>query len=137
MKERWLLPSGFKKIGWAIFVPTLLMGIGICFFSTDFGLPVPEAVYNNIAIIGSVVGGLFIGFSREKCEDEMIQRIRLDSLLVAMWINYLALIAVSLLCYDLTYLTVLSCGMVTPLVIFLVVYHLSLYRLKRASRHEE
>ena len=28
---------------------------------------------NNIAIIGTVVGALFIGFSREKIEDEMIE----------------------------------------------------------------
>lgn len=137
MKERWLLPNGFKKIGWVIFAPSLLMGIGICFFSTDFGLPIPEAVYNNIAIIGSVVGALFVGFSRERIEDEMIQRIRLNSLLIAMWINYLALIAASLLCYDLTYMVVLSCGMVTPLIIFLIVYHFSLYRLKREAPHEE
>ena len=92
---------------------------------------------NNIAIIGTVVGALFIGFSREKIEDEMIQHIRLNALMAAMWINYLLLIVVSLSIYNINYLTVMACGMATPLVIFLLVYHFNLYRLNRNLHHEE
>lgn len=32
MKTTLLLPNGFKKIGWAIFVPAFLLGCSICFF---------------------------------------------------------------------------------------------------------
>ena len=129
MKTTLLLPNGFKKIGWAIFVPAFLLGCSICFFR--------ETVMNNIAIIGTVVGALFIGFSREKIEDEMIQHIRLNALMAAMWINYLLLIVVSLSIYNINYLTVMACGMATPLVIFLLVYHFNLYRLNRNLHHEE
>ncbi|MDR4043403.1 MAG: hypothetical protein Q3W80_01055, partial [Alistipes sp.] len=94
-------------------------------------------VMNNIAIIGTVVGALFIGFSREKIEDEMIQHIRLNALMAAMWINYLLLIVVSLSIYNINYLTVMACGMATPLVIFLLVYHFNLYKLNRNLHHEE
>ena len=118
MKTTLLLPNGFKKIGWAIFVPAFLLGCSICFF-------------------GTVVGALFIGFSREKIEDEMIQHIRLNALMAAMWINYLLLIVVSLSIYNINYLTVMACGMATPLVIFLLVYHFNLYRLNRNLHHEE
>ena len=129
MKTTLLLPNGFKKIGWAIFVPAFLLGCSICFFG--------ETVMNNIAIIGTVVGALFIGFSREKIEDEMIQHIRLNALMAAMWINYLLLIVVSLSIYNINYLTVMACGMATPLVIFLLVYHFNLYRLNRNLHHEK
>ena len=73
MKTTLLLPNGFKKIGWAIFVPAFLLGCSICFFGENFDRWLfRETVMNNIAIIGTVVGALFIGFSREKIEDEMI-----------------------------------------------------------------
>ena len=123
MKTTLLLPNGFKKIGWAIFVPAFLLGCSICFFGENFDRWLfRETVMNNIAIIGSVVGALFIGCAREKIEDEMIQHIRLNALMAAMWINYL---------------TVMACGMATPLVIFLLVYHFNLYRLNRNLHHEE
>ena len=107
MKTTLLLPNGFKKIGWAIFVPAFLLGCSICFFGENFDRWLfRETVMNNIAIIGTVVGALFIGFSREKIEDEMIQHIRLNALMAAMWINYLLLIVVSLSIYNINYLTV-------------------------------
>ena len=138
MKTTLLLPNGFKKIGWAIFVPAFLLGCSICFFGENFDRWLfRETVMNNIAIIGTVVGALFIGFSREKIEDEMIQHIRLNALMAAMWINYLLLIVVSLSIYNINYLTVMACGMGTPLVIFLLVYHFNLYRLNRNLHHEE
>ena len=138
MKISLLLPNGFKKIGWVIFIPTFLLGCSICFFNENFSRWLfPEPVMNNIAIIGTVVGALLIGFSREKIEDEMIQRIRLNALMAAMWINYLLLIVVSLVVYDLNYITVMACSMATPLVIFLLVYYVNLYRLTRSLRHEE
>lgn len=66
----------------------------------------------------------------------MIQHIRLNALMAAMWINYLLLIVVSLSIYNINYLTVMACGMATPLVIFLLVYHFNLYRLNRNLHHE-
>lgn len=138
MKTTLLLPNGFKKIGWAIFVPAFLLGCSICFFGENFDRWLfRETVMNNIAIIGTVVGALFIGFSREKIEDEMIQHIRLNALMAAMWINYLLLIVVSLSIYNINYLTVMACGMAIPLVIFLLVYHFNLYRLNRNLHHEK
>ena len=138
MKTMLLLPNGFKRIGCVIFIPTFLLGCSICFFEENFSRWLfPEAVMNNIAIIGTIVGALMIGFSREKIEDEMIQRIRLNALLVSMWINYLLLIVVSLLVYNFNYLIVMTCSMATPLVIFLIVYYVNLYRLNHTASHEE
>ena len=151
MKTTLLLPNGFKKIGWAIFVPAFLLGCSICFFGGITGViianlykPIVEQDNNKISSVlvtadrfYKKIGALFIGFSREKIEDEMIQHIRLNALMAAMWINYLLLIVVSLSIYNINYLTVMACGMATPLVIFLLVYHFNLYRLNRNLHHEE
>ena len=54
MKTTLLLPNGFKKIGWAIFVPAFLLGCSICFFGENFDRWLfRETVMNNIAIIGT------------------------------------------------------------------------------------
>ena len=138
MKTTLLLPNGFKKIGWAIFVPAFLLGCSICFFGENFDRWLfRETVMNNIAIIGTVVGALFIGFSREKIEDEMIQHIRLNALMAAMWINYLLLIVVSLSIYTINKLTVMASDMATPLEIIQLVNHFNLYRLNRNLHHEK
>ena len=72
MKTTLLLPNGFKKIGWAIFVPAFLLGCSICFFGENFDRWLfRETVMNNIAIIGTVVGALFIGYS---CTDADIDK---------------------------------------------------------------
>ena len=55
MKTTLLLPNGFKKIGWAIFVPAFLLGCSICFFGENFDRWLfRETVMNNIAIIDHV-----------------------------------------------------------------------------------
>ena len=67
----------------------------------------------------------------------MIQHIRLNALMAAMWINYLLLdrrVSVDLQ-HQLPYGNGLRHG--HPLVIFLLVYHFNLYRLNRNLHHEE
>ncbi len=154
MLKSCLLPYGFKKIGWAIFVPTLLLGIGLYFTGFDanplfrfFHLPVhtgpdsftsnAERWLNNIALIGITLGGLFVACSKERIEDEMIARIRLNSLLTALYVNYAVLIVAALLVYDLGFLNVMACMILSVLVLFLFIYRIALWRFRRTSGHEE
>ena len=52
MKTTLLLPNGFKKIGWAIFVPAFLLGCSICFFGENFDRWLfRETVMNNICLL--------------------------------------------------------------------------------------
>ena len=45
-----------------------------------------------MTIISIIVGGILATCSREKIEDELMQQLRLSSLLVALYINYAALV---------------------------------------------
>ena len=101
MEKIFLLPNGFKKVGWIILVPTFVLGVLMTIDGYNgfpsFLLPewIPVAVkrvltldwvgkiLNNVAIIGICLGCLFVACSRERVEDELIGRIRLNSLLIA------------------------------------------------------
>lgn len=161
MKKSMLLPYGFQKIGWAILIPTLLLCAGLLVgyhvFETDFdesariifgwlGLPVRTAGewfsdaahwINNLCIFGVVAGGLLVGCSRERVEDEMIASIRLNALLVALWINYGVLLAAALLVYDLQFIDVMMYNLFTMLAIFVALFRFRLWRLRKEAKDEE
>lgn len=156
-----LLPHGFQKIGWAILIPTLLLCAGLLIgyhiFEKDFdesariifgwlGLPVRIAGewcsnaahwINNICIFGVVAGGLLVGCSRERVEDEMIARIRLNALMAALWINYGVLLAAALLVYDLQFIDMMMYNLFTMLAIFVVLFRFRLWRLRKEAKDEE
>ena len=75
--------------------------------------------------------------SRERVEDELIGRIRLNSLLIALYINSSVLIILSLFCYELLFLNVLVFNMFTNIIIFLIVFEMKLWKLKKSLRDEE
>lgn len=139
MRKILLLPTYFKATGWIILVPSIILGCWIIFLP-DL-LPeqsnTAERIFNNVAIIGTIIGALFVGFSRDRHEDEMLVSIRLNSLLIATYINYGALAVASLFVYDLQYLNIMACNIATLLLIYLIVLHYSLYRLKKSLQNEE
>jgi Ca2+-dependent lipid-binding protein len=78
-----------------------------------------------------------VACSRERVEDELIGRIRLNSLLIALYINSSVLIILSLFCYELLFLNVLVFNMFTNIIIFLIVFEMKLWKLKKSLRDEE
>jgi hypothetical protein len=127
-----LFPHRFQKVGWVIFALAAALGIYICVTGFD-----TTPTMNNIAIIGITVGGILATCSKEKIEDEMISHIRLNSLLVALYINYAVLIVASLLVYDLDFLQVMIYQMFTILLVFMVVFRCQVWRAKRGADDEE
>ena len=129
MEKIFLLPNGFKKVGWIILVPTFVLRV----LTSDW----VGKILNNVAIIGICLGCLFVACSRERVEDELIGRIRLNSLLIALYINSSVLIILSLFCYELLFLNVLVFNMFTNIIIFLIVFEMKLWKLKKSLRDEE
>jgi hypothetical protein len=130
-----LFPHRFQKVGWVIFALAAALGVYLCI--TDFEGFGGSCTMNNIAIIGIAIGGILATCSREKVEDEMISHIRLNSLLVALYINYAVLIVASLLVYDLDFLQVMIYQMFTILLVFMVVFRYQVWRAKRGADDEE
>ena len=127
-----LFPHGFQKWGSCIFAVGIIFGIYA--MVADYGA---SYLVNNIAIIGTVSGAILVTCSREKIEDEMVRQIRLNSLLVALYVNYAVLILCSLFIYSLEFLYVMMYNMFTILIIFMAVFRYRMWRLNKEVKDEE
>lgn len=144
-----LLPHRFKKPGWFILIPAALAGILISIM--DFDAQLLKGTVFAIAndpllgedrffsfiktdltntVVGSlfIIGGLLVGFSREKKEDEFIANLRLTSLLWAVWVSYILLLLAFLFIYGAVFFSVMVYNMFTVLIIFIIRFNFLLYK---------
>ena len=127
-----LFPLRYQKAGWIIFA--ICFALGVYIMISDYSA---SYLLNNVAIIGTIVGGVLATCSREKIEDEMTQQLRLNSLLMALYINYGLLIVASLVVYDLKFLNVMLYNMFTILLIFMAVFRYKIWRMKKGVEDEQ
>lgn len=145
MKKNYLFPTTFRKIGWCLFVPFVIMGL-ICLFNgnDDSWLKVSvfsvipwgvikNSLFDEISVIGLAISLLFIAFSREKDEDECIASIRSSSLIWATIAGYLLLIVCTMLIYDLPYLNFVFIDLFMILILFITKYNIELYKFRRSN----
>jgi hypothetical protein len=84
-----------------------------------------------------IAGGLMIGFSKEKREDEFIVKLRLSSLLWAVWVNYALLFLAFVFIYGTAFLTILYYNTITVLIIFIIRFNYMLYRYSKTAIDEK
>ncbi len=151
MKTNYLLPNKYKSIGWILFVIGIIAGTFIymagyesdaltikvlsiyndpfIFGEKGFFRLIENSVLDELIAITIIIGGLLVGFSKEKVEDEFIYKLRKDSLVWAIIFNYAVLILTIIFVYDFTFFDVLVFNMFTPLIFFIVRFNF----LKRKS----
>ena len=163
MTKALLLPHRFKKIGWFILVPATILGIILTFgdFDTEWfsttvfaffsdeiksgqfaeGGKLFSFIHTNVTntIVGVffLVGSLLTAFSREKQEDEYIEKLRLSSLLWAVWVNYLLLLLAFIFVYGFAFLNVMIYNMFTILIIFIARFNYILYLNRKGVADEK
>ncbi|MGC1206041.1 MAG: hypothetical protein WA839_14295 [Flavobacteriaceae bacterium] len=144
MKTNYLLPNKYKIYGWILFSMGIIAGISFSIagyesnlFTTKVltiydGLNIKingkssfftiqeNSIVDELITISIIIGGLIVGFTKEKIEDEFIYKLRKDSLVWAIIFNYVVLLFATLLIYDLAYFDVLIFNMFTPLIFFIV-----------------
>src|SRR4051812_22516825 len=109
MPNKLLLPNKYKFIGWFLLIPATIFGVILSFndfegfplnanvlaivdFSTKHLFSFAEQnITNTLTGICFIAGALLVGFSKEKKEDEFIEKLRLSSLLWAVWVSYILL----------------------------------------------
>ena len=155
----YLFPYKFKKVGWLILIPSAILGLIILFseYSPDFfNFRVPAIfidnflfdekklfgmIENNILdeILGVlvIISSILVAFSKEKIEDEFISKIRLESLVWAVYVNYGILLLCMLFLYDFSFLWVMIFNMFTVLIFFIVRFNWQISKLKKSTSHEE
>ncbi len=153
MNNKLLLPHRFKTIGWVILIPMTILGI----FATASGYELDWlnmkvfALFNDDLFFGSedtsgsfrfiktnvtltligalfIVGGMMVGFSREKQEDEFIANLRLSSLLWSVWVSYVLLFLAFIFVYGMSFFSVMVYNMFTVLIIFIIRFNYILWR---------
>lgn len=154
-----LLPHRYKKIGWFILIPATILGVILML--TDFnGLSVKTTVFamftgeifntnphpfsfiqtdvtNTFVAVLFITGALFVGFSKEKTEDEFIAGLRLSSLLWAVLVNYLLLVFSFVFIYGTAFLYVMLYNMFTVLILFIARFNYLLYRYSKQTPDEK
>lgn len=158
MKTHFLFPASCRRIGWILFVPGLLLGVAIACFDSlnelaelpvfavwDGGILSPPVVmgitHNNIidevAVALIISGGMMVGFSKTRDEDEFIGSIRYESLVWAMYVNFGLVFFTNLLVYGSAYWYFMLLNIIGMLVFFVCRFHYKLYQLRKSDRDEE
>lgn len=140
MKTKLLLPRKFKYIGLIVSVIFLALGIANMYFEFMFELYTPfiangilgDASRNELTdeILGGglIIGLMLLAFSREKFEDEFVSKMRLESLLWAVYVNYILLLAAFFLVYGNFFFDVIIYNMYTILIFFIGRFNFLMYR---------
>lgn len=148
MKTKNLLPNAWRPFGWVLIITVILMHLwGIIMgerYPVNFGVEIPlpfnfggfdlsEKYFTiqgklhlqalEIISLLTIAGLMIVGFSRLKIEDERVAQIRLESLQWGMYANYLTLALCILLVYGGAFILVMTYGMFTPLIIFLLRFY--------------
>lgn len=161
MKNHFLFPNSFKKIGWILFVPSLIFSLYLLTIDDGFTIDALDfdvlAIYNDgffksddaffkiiennigdeLYVIGLIVGGLLIGFSKLKNEDEMISKIRYESLVWATYLNYGIIILLTIFFYGIGYYSILMFNTFTLLLFFIIRFHYKIYQLNKTNNDDE
>jgi hypothetical protein len=161
MKPNYLLSNQFKKIGWILFVPSLILGLLFVIFqfqpkfldikvfaildssNTPWDSWVNFCVVTHTNAIDEIIGILliissfFIAFSKEKNEDEFISKIRLESLLWATYVNYAILIFALLFVYNGSFFWVLVFNVFTILLFFIIRFNWVIRKSRKLAKDEK
>lgn len=145
MKNKLLLSHRWKTPGWILTVPAFFAGLYLLFIAENFehlclivpawadkflwigfsigDTPPSICLLDELIAAGLLVGLLLLAFSKEKEEDEYIQRVRLESLQWAVLLNAVLLLLFTVFVYGTPFFTVMTFNMFTPLLIFVGRFH--------------
>jgi hypothetical protein len=156
MEPRFLFPHRYKLIGWLLAIPSLTLGLCVLIgdfyfdfltvklpfkyvFSDTFGsssgtglghINDEVSILNftdEIAAVGSIIGLLFIAFSRVRTEDEYVSKTRLESLQWAIYLNFALLMLAIIFIHGMAFFSVIVYNMFTPLILFIIRFHYILF----------
>jgi hypothetical protein len=96
-----------------------------------------EVIGDEVLLSCLIIGGLLVGFSRLKHEDEYTSQIRYESLVWATYFNFGIMLLATVFVYGTAYFNVLVANVFTLLLFFIVRFHIKLSQINKAARDEE
>lgn len=158
MKINYLFPHRFKRIGLTILIPFTILGWYIVNYDIEpafLDLKVPALfmeeimgrniifgitennILNEIVAVILIISGLMVAFSKEKQEDELIVKLRLESLVWATYVNYAILLVSLIFVYGISFLWVMIFNMFTILLFFIIRFNWQVRKLNKSLSYEE
>ena len=89
---------------------------------------IENGLVNEILIAVIIISGMVNSFSKEKIEDELIGKLRTESLTLSLYVNYGLILMANFLIYELTFIYVLVFNLVTILLFFNLIFKYKLYQ---------
>ena len=146
--KNYLFPNRFKAVSGLIFYIALIFGFYLWItdgFDEVLVVPVPDlfgtdslfdggsgwmqnSILDELFTVLIIISGIIHSFSREKIEDELISKLRLDSLIWSLYVNYTVVILATLLIYDFMYFNVLIFNLFTIILFFNLKLRFSLHK---------
>ena len=158
MTTTFLFPSKFKIFGWILFsvsILTLLLFIATSYAidskinasvfaivetpflgETKYFTTIKNSILDEILLIVIIIGGLLVGFSKTRDEDEYISKIRFESLIWAMYFNFALMLFATIFFYGTIYFYILSANVFSMLLFFIIRFHIKLYQLRTLDNDE-
>jgi hypothetical protein len=150
-----LFPHSFRKFGWILFIPGVVLGgiymvyefewsfmnITLPTFRDEFQLfnnYVPEAgprwrienLTNELICFLILFGAMFVAFSKEIDEDEFHVHLRLSALVWAVYLNIAIQIIAIIILYGFAFLFFMQTNLFLVMILFIVRYHWILRKYK-------
>jgi hypothetical protein len=159
MKTHFLFPRQYKKIGWTLFIPSLIIALIVPFTALNIDEMLTTKVFaivdnglfaetgffrfnensigDEVLLSCLIIGGLLIGFSRLKHEDEYTSQIRYESLVWATYFNFGIMFLATIFVYGTAYFNVLIANVFTLLLFFIIRFHIKLSQINKSAGDEE
>lgn len=149
MNKNYLFPHRFRIVGWVLaivavvgylWLPEIHFKMHSLYFNTFFDDENESGFFRmatanslSIAMILLTIGLLFIGFSKEKVEDEFVQYLRAQSLIWATYVTAILFIATTLLIYGIAYIYVPFLVFYVFLILFIIKFRIELHRFNKGG----
>ena len=157
MKQNYLLPHGFKRVGLIMLVPFLVACIwllcGPCegdwfivdvpaLFTLDiastsewFGMTATDPV-NEICMLGVLVSLVFIALSEEKGEDEMTAVVRMQSFVWSVWCTAILMLVAILFVYDLAFMYFAFASVFVCFIMYICKFNYEMIKIRRTENEK-
>ncbi len=146
MKKNYLFPHRFRVIGWVLAI-VAVAGFVVCqIWHPNLSFKMPSLYFDvlfdddnesgffrmaraeilSIAMPLLTIGLLFVGFSKEKVEDEFVHYLRAQSLIWATYVTSILFIFATLLIYGISYIYVPYLVFFVFLILFIIKFRIEL-----------
>ncbi len=149
--KNYLFPHSYKKYGWVLLVSFIIIGVLKMIFNYEpaffEGSAIPiirnsqyfsdNNYYDEIISIALIIGSILVSFSKAEIEDEYIMKIRLESLVWSMYLNYGLILLAIMFVNGFAFLNVMLYNLFTPLIFMVIRFNWLLLRTRNGGKDEE